>query len=180
MKAIEDQIRDNRNKLDVDTPPAELWSGIREGWKKEEKPKTSFEWWKVAAAIFFISTLGLLVYTNSLQDEVEKLASLGDIDPKYQPIEAGYQAEIIQLTSALSMDELSQNEEYAWVLEEMESLDRINEQYRADIGKGADQELLVRALMDYYEKKIRLLKKLELEIKRQKNEKENTTDYSTI
>ena len=64
MKAIEDQIRDNREQLDVDIPPAEIWNNIREGWKKEGKPKTSFEWWKVAAAIFFVSTIGLLVYTN--------------------------------------------------------------------------------------------------------------------
>ena len=180
MKAIEDQIKDKREQLDIETPPKDAWNEIREGWKKEETIQSYFQWWKVAAAVFFISTVGLIAYTLSLKQDVEKLASLSDISPEYQTIEADYQVEINQLTSALSLDDLSQREEYVWVLEEMRMLDEINEQYRADIGENADQDLLVRALLDYYEKKIRFLKKLELEIKRQKNEEQNTTDYSTI
>ncbi|MCP4458333.1 MAG: hypothetical protein GY816_09980 [Cytophagales bacterium] len=180
MKAIEDQIKDNREQLDIETPPEDAWNEIRMGWKKEEKQPLNFQWWKVAAAVFFISTVGLIGYSISLNQEVEELASLGDISAEYRAIEAGYQVEISQLNSTLSIDELSKSDEYAWVMEEMRMLEEINKQYRADIGESADQELLVRALLDYYEKKIRLLKKLELEIKRQKNEETNTTDYSNI
>lgn len=180
MKAIEDQIKDKREQLDIETPPVELWDGIREGWKKSEKKQSDFQIWKVAAAILFATTIGLLGYSISLKDEVEELASLGDISPEYQKIEAAYQSEIAQLTGMLSIDDLANSAEYAWVTEEMQILEEINQQYRKDIGEDADQELLVRALLDYYEKKIRLLKKLELEIKRQKNEEQNTTDYSTI
>ncbi|MEQ9231256.1 MAG: hypothetical protein RIF46_11290, partial [Cyclobacteriaceae bacterium] len=63
---------------------------------------------------------------------------------------------------------------------ELEALEEINKQYRADIGTEADEELLVNALIDYYEKKIRLLKKLELEINRQKNEERTIGNTSTI
>ena len=180
MKTIERQIRDNRNQLDIETPPEDVWNSIREGWKKEGKKSSNFQLWKVAAAIFFASTIGLLAYSISLKDEVNELASLGDISPEYQKIEASYQAEILLLTSALSIDDLIKSDEYSWVMQEMQILEEINQQYRADIGNDADQELLVRALLDYYEKKIRLLKKLELEIKRHKDEKQNTTDYSAI
>lgn len=180
MKTIEDQIKAKREQLDIDTPPKELWNGIKDGWKKEEKKSTNFQWWKVAAALFFASTVGLLAYSLSLKEEVNELASLGDISPEYKEIEASYRSEISLLTSALSMDSLMTSAEYEWVADEMRQLDEINHQYREDIGKTANQELLVRALLDHYEKKIRLLKKLELEIKRQKNEEHNTTDYSTI
>ncbi len=180
MKAIEDQIKEKRKELDIEVPSSEVWNGIREGWKKKETQPTSFQWWKIAAAIFFVSTIGLIGYSLYLKKEVEELASLGDISPEYQAIEASYNSEISLLTSTLSIDSLIISDDYGWVAEEMAQLDEINEQYRADIGSDADQELLIRALLDYYEKKIRLLKKLELEIKRQKNEEQNSTDFSSI
>lgn len=161
--------------MDVETPPSDVWGNIR----RELKEK-NFRVWKAAAAIFLVTTLGLLVYNFSLQEQVEELASLGDISEEYRKVENAYQAEISQLTNQIPMNEVLTTEELSWMLAEMEALEEINKQYRADIGTGADKELLVQALIDYYEKKIRLLRKLELEINRQKNEERTTHNTSAI
>ncbi len=177
---IEDLIKQNKDKLDVEQPPPEVWDKIKKDWKSE--PKYSFSYWKVAALVFISTSLVLLFYSLSLQNQVNELASLGDISEEYETIEKGYQEEITQLESAIPINEVSNNEDLSWLLEEMEVLEEINEMYRRDIGTVADQDQLVNALIDYYEKKIKILRKLELEINRTKkfeeNEADNTTDIS--
>ncbi len=175
---IEKLLKDNKEHLNVETPPSDVWQNIQ-GEIKEVSSKT-FQVWKVAAAILLVTSLGLLVYNFSLQKQVEELASLGDISEEYRKVENAYQSEINQLTGQIPIKEVLTSEELSWMLEELEALEEINKQYRADIGTEADKELLVNALVDYYEKKIRLLKKLELEINRQKNEERTTNNISTI
>ena len=175
MKDIEQQIRDKRDTLDIESPPPDLWTNIRDEWKKDQAPKPGFGWWKVAAIIFLGSSIALLAYSLSLKEQVNELASLGDISEEYRIMENNYQQEIGSLTSSIPLEELMTSEDYSWVGEELKMLEEINKEYRKDIGQDADQELLVEALIDYYEKKIRLLKKLELEIKRRQNEESITT-----
>lgn len=175
-KDIEDLLKDRRRELELEIPPMDAWDGIREQLRNERKveERTLGNWWKVAAVIFFVSTIGLVVYNNSLQERMTDLASLGDISDEYKSMEQTYEKEIAELTTNLPMETVMTSEELAWLAEELETLEEINQQYRMDIGTDVDQELLVSALIDYYEKKLRLLKKLELEINRYENEKRNT------
>lgn len=177
---VEEIIKTHRAKLDIENPPADAWTGIRDQWKNDPKPQSN-QWWKAAAAIFIASTIGLLMYSFSLQQKVNELASLGDISEKYLTMEEEYQAEISQLESSINLAEVSQQEDFSWITQEMQTLEEINDLYRKDIGKAADQDQLVNALIDYYEKKIRLLKKLELEIDRtQKSNKDEKDDNNPL
>jgi len=177
---IEQQLKDKREMLDLEEPPKALWHNIRSEWQKPVTKSTYATWWKVAAILFLVSSVTLLVQNAILKQEVDELASLGDISHVYRKIERNYQLEINQLTRSISLYEIGSKEEYKWVLEELQSLEEINKQYREDIGKPVDQERLINALLDYYEKKIRLLRKLQLEINRQQHEKDNTITTSTI
>jgi len=177
---IEQQLRDKRQELDLDEPPKELWNNIRSQWQQPQQRRTVISWWKIAAVFFLISSIALLLHNYALQNEVNNLASLGDISSEYRQIENTYQQEINQLTGSLPMREISKQKEFEWLIEELYLLEEINKQYRSDIGKAVDQDRLVNALVDYYEKKIRILRKLQLEINRQKNEKEHTTPTRTI
>lgn len=170
---IEKLLLDNREELDIESPPKDAWNAIR-GELPSNKPDRSIQWWKVAAALFLVSTLGLIAYNFTLQERVDELASLGDISDHYKQVETDYQREINQLTGNSSLEEALQTEDLKWMKDELTALEEVNRQYRSDIGTEADTELLVEALVDYYEKKIRLLKKLELEINRRKNEKSNS------
>jgi len=115
--------------------------------------------------VFIAATLGLLIHNIRLQQEVETLASLGDLSEEYQEMENDYLLQINQIETSLSIEEVKSNEEYQWMFEEMAALEEVNDLYRQDIGK-INEDQLVEVLIDYYEKKLRLLKKLELEIKR--------------
>jgi hypothetical protein len=178
---IEDLIKRQRDQLDFENPSPEIWDGIKNEWKKETQ--ASFHWWKVAAIIFISTSVALLIYTLSLQSKVNQLASLGDISENYREVENQYQSEISILETKINIQEVSQNDDFQWMIDEMKTLDEINELYRQDIGKAPDQDQLVKALIDYYEKKIKLLKKLELEITRTqkfKEDEKNNTDTVSI
>ncbi len=173
MKDIEQQIKDQRHLMDVENPPEDVWDGIRDKWKPKSTSASTL-WWKVAAGLFLASSIALLVYNQSLRQQVEQLATLGDISEKYREIENDYKLEINKLSQQVGFDEVALNNEYSWIIDELNQLENVNKEYRKDIGNNADQEQLIDALLDYYEKKIRLLKKLELEINRRQNEEINT------
>ncbi|MEQ6165639.1 MULTISPECIES: hypothetical protein [unclassified Ekhidna] len=175
---IEDLIKKRKENLDIDSPPSDLWDGIKKDWKKEKSAK--FSWWKVAAVIFIATSVGLLIHNISLQNTVDELASLGDISTEYRELENNYVSQINQLEADIPMKELKSSEDFQWILEELKTLEEVNKLYRQDIGK-INEEQLVGVLVDYYEKKIKLLRKLELEIKRANKFKDNEeTDTDSI
>ena len=174
---IEELIKSRKDKLNLETPPPEIWDGIKKEWKKDKR----FSWWKAAAILFIATSLGLLLHNLSLQDKVEELASLGDISDEYRKIETSYEARIADLESGIKISQVKSDEDLSWIFEELAILDEINLLYRQDIGK-IDDEKITEVLIDYYEKKIRLLKKLELEIRRtnkfKNDEKDNTNSVN--
>jgi len=177
---IEDLIKSRRSQLDLDKAPPDTWNTIKKQWKKEGK--VSFQWWKVAAMIFVCISIGLLIHNLLLQKQVDELSSLSDISKEHKRLEKDYIQEVNQLEKAISLEDMKGSEEYQWVFEELEILEEVNQMYRSDIGK-VNQDELVGVLIDYYEKKIRLLKKLELEIERTKNLKNDekiNPDISSI
>lgn len=165
---IEEHIKNRREQLDIENPPADTWNDIKKEWKKEP----SISWWKVAAVLFITTSVGLLLHNISLQNQVDELASLGDISEEYKAIEDEYVAQINQLESDVEINQVRSNEDFSWIFEELNALDEIDKLYRKDIGK-INEEQLVGVLIDCYEKKIRLLSKLELEIKRTNKFKDN-------
>ncbi|MEO9871215.1 hypothetical protein [Ekhidna sp.] len=177
---IEELIKRRKDKLDVENTPPEVWGDIQKEWKKESPRKHLL--WQVAAVIFIVTSIGLLSQNIILQNKVEDLASLGDISEKYSEIEKNYQKEIDQIESSISIIQVKKQEDFSWIFNELTALDEVNEIYRQDIGK-ANEEQLVSVLIDYYEKKLRLLKKLEFEIKRTnklKNDEKINTDSISI
>lgn len=176
---IEKLLRNKREELDIEEVPNGAWENIRkEIAQRPPHVSRSFQWWKVAAVIFLASSIGLTIYNFSLQKQVEELASLGDISEEYQKIELSYESQINQLTSQIPLKKVFKSKDLAWMAQELQAMEEVNRQYRKDIGSEADQDLLVEALIDYYEKKIRLLRKLELELNRQQNEERTNPAFS--
>lgn len=176
---IEQLLRDKKEELDIEEVPKGAWEGIRkEVALSPQKESSSFRWWKVAAVVFLGTSIGLMVYNSSLQKQVDELASLGDISEEYAEVEKSYKTQINQLTLQIPIKKVLKSEDLAWMAQELEALEEVNQQYRKDIGTDADEDLLVAALIDYYEKKIRLLRKLELELNRRQNEERTNPAFS--
>ena len=177
---IDELIRQRKDQLDVESPPQEVWDKIR--LEISDVKEKQFQWWRVAAVIFICVSIGLVIQNRLLRSQVRQLATLGDISEQYAGIEQDYISQVRQLEQSTSINDLAGEVDYAWVFEELRLLEEINQLYRSDIGT-VNEELLVEVLIDYYEKKIKLLKKLELELERNSNRKQNEkvdTDYSRI
>lgn len=175
---LEELIKNRKDELNLDTPPPELWDDLKKEWKNDKS--SPFSWWKVAAVIFITTSIGLLVHNITLQNTVDELASLGDISSEYREMENGYITQINELESEIPIKDLKSSQDFNWIIEELNTLEEVNELYRQDIGKINEQQL-VGVLIDYYEKKIKLLRKLELEIKRANKFKNNEeTDNNSI
>ena len=86
--------------------------------------------------------------------------------------------QINQIETEISFEEVRGDEDMAWMVEELNVLDEVNDLYRRDIGK-INEDQLVEVLIDYYEKKIRLLRKIQLEIERSNKFKNDENNYNS-
>ena len=138
-----------------------------------EKKRNFPDLLKIAAGISIGLFVAFLLYKQDAR--IETLYSLSDISPEYEKIENSYIQSVNQLYQKIDLESVD-TVEYQWLLDEIDYLDELNAQYRDDIDSSVDSEKLVKSLIDYYEKKIRLLERLELEINRRKNEEERSVD----
>jgi len=170
---IDELIKNRKDQLDLESPPEELWQGIRKGWKKEPR----FPVWKYAAILLIGVSTALFLYSMSLQQRVNQLTTLGSISEEYRVMEQDYISQINLLEKQLNLKSLASNEQLDWLLKELKLLDEVNEIFLKDLSTAAPEERVVQAIIDYYEKKIRILNKIELEQKRtRKHETSNNND----
>lgn len=159
---FEEYIRKNRAQLDVeDTDYDALWEGIQSA----QTPKKSKGIWWVAAVL--VPAFALLLFYNSGEEQVpnEKLYSLSDISPEFEKVEKEFQQDITEKLERIEKEDHDVDIEFLW--DELEDLEEVNKAYRKDIGKVED-ERLIQALLDYYEKKMRILEKILKEVERSK------------
>lgn len=172
---IEKIVKEKRHQIDVETPPDSLWDGIENKIEIPQKPeKKDYSWvWKVAASLFLVTSIVLLALLVSKPgDQEPQLASLSDISSEYKSIETEYISVIQMIESELKVDE-EHRKEFPWLFEELEYLEVVNTQYREDLSKVSENEQVIKPLIDYYEKKIKILKRIQLEINRKNNEKDD-------
>lgn len=170
MKDLEKHIRENRAGLDTEKVPGSSWKVIEQRTGLKKKAAWA-DYLKIAAGISIGLLIGLLLYQQDTN--IEHLYSLGDIAPEYARVEDEYQETVEELYQKIDFQNLD-SAEYQWLLEEIDYIDELNVELRKDIDSNVNSEKLVKSLIDHYEKKIRLLERLELEINREKYEEDRT------
>ena len=173
---IEDLIKERRKRLDLENPPDELWQGIHKGWKKQPK----YPIWKYAAILLIGVSTALVFYSLTLQQRVNQLTALSSISENYKALEQDYLSQISLLEEKLDLKAMTSTNEFEWLLNELVLLDEINEVFLKDLSTSAPEEEVVKAIIDYYEKKIRILNKIELEQKRTTRHETNRTNDPVI
>ena len=169
---IEELIKQRRDRLDLENPPEELWQGIQKGWKRQP----GFPVWKYAAILLIGVSTALVFYSLNLQKQVNQLATLSDISEDYRKLEHEYVTQISLLEERLDLHDLTSQSEFDWLLNELRLLDEVNEVFIKDLSTAAPEEQVVKAIIDYYEKKIRILNKIEQEQKRSQHETIDNND----
>jgi hypothetical protein len=166
---FEREMHKLRSQLDLINPPKDVWTKISAHTIGTKSLGRTNLVWKSAAIILLGMTIGLSILLLKGDPAPH---SLSDISQEYKQIETDYQREIHDLSARLMINEINQ-EEFEWIFDELAMLDKIQSQYLRDLAKGGHREKVIGVLIDQYEKKLNLLKKLELELNRQQNE--NTT-----
>ena len=168
---LEKILREKRLKLDAEEPEADLiWEGIR---SEMQKKKGLPDWfWKVAAIFIFAVSVSYFVLNETSRNKVIVL-SLSDISG-----ELGMQEQQLKQQVSLKWEQVQpqlpeENKEVTFLLDELKQLDAIYATYQKDLNRTLDNEPVVRAMLDYYEKKIKILNRILLEIEKQK-QYENT------
>jgi len=164
---LEDWMREHRAEFDQADAPEGLWNNLKEAVPQAPKRKPYWAW--SAAAVLLIAS-GLW-FSRSPAD-VER-ANESSLPESFLAQEDVYQQDLQMIESQIDMQEVAANPDYDWVFEELEELDRINRQYRSDIDNPVPQEELLKVLIDYYEKRLRLLRRLQMELERNQKLTEN-------
>jgi len=160
--SIKEYIDKNRAQLDQAEPPTELWSSI--SGQIKAPPKKRFPYYWVAAILIVALSVPLFWQTDFIQSKQEPKRQV--LPSSFLSLEKNYSRDLDSLQSRIPLAELEQDPNLNWILEELQALEKINEKYRADIGKGVPEEELVKVLIDYYEKRLHLLIRIERELKR--------------
>uniref|UniRef100_UPI00321779DC hypothetical protein n=1 Tax=uncultured Draconibacterium sp. TaxID=1573823 RepID=UPI00321779DC len=164
---IEKYLKENRLKLDIETPEQDLiWEGIRTGLN--EKKRGFPEWfWKVAAIFIFVVS-GTYFIVNETSEEQYVIVSLSDISQ-----DLGEQETQLKHLVNLKWEEVQrqlpqEKSDLQFLLDELNDLDEIYTSYQKDLNQTINNEPVIRAMLDNYEKRIKILNRLLLEIEKQK------------
>ncbi len=171
--AFEKYLEAQRSRLDVESPDdALIWEGINRGLQQRKKRRDGF-FWKAAAVLIFLASATYVLYNEMYRPRQNIYnISLSDIDPSYSQRVETYQAAINQKMQEVEELETPGTTDMKAYFEEMRQLDRMFREYQEDYRMLGRNERLIRAMLDYYDKKVRILDRMLMEIQKQKdNEK---------
>ena len=165
---FEEYIREIRPTLDVEQPDEEhIWIGISNSLKMQKRTR----YWKYALMAAAMIVVALTVGYQYMKNSEQPLFFV-NLDPEI----AKQEVELVNLIKSYTRQVEHENfnlETLPTTPDELKYTDKLIEAYSADLKQyGANQEL-TETLLDLYEKKIMLLKRMLNEIEKEK-EYENT------
>jgi hypothetical protein len=164
---LEKYLAEQRFLLDVEQPDEQLlWEGIRTGIGRQRR-FTMNQFWKVAAIFLFGLLITYVVINNSQGNYRYK--SLADVSPELGRQEAELRQQADQKWNEVKPMLINGNSQYQFLLDELKELDKIQKVYLSDLNELGANEEIIRVLLDYHEKKLKILDRLLLEIQKQKN-----------
>lgn len=168
--SFEDKIRSQRQLLDVDEPDdALIWEGINRELHQKRIVSSSF-FWKAAAVLIFVSASSYFVYREFLSPRQNIYnITLSDIAPGLSLQVSNFQTEIDEKWNEYEKVKPENTGQLDFFLEELKQLDEMYRQCQEDFYQLGSSERLIRAMLDNYEKRVRILDRMLNEIQKQKD-----------
>ncbi len=171
---IEKYLRKNRLRLDAENHNEDkIWKEI-EGKLKPERKNGENWFWKIAA-VFLLGVLSTYIVVKESSDKQVVIITLADISEDLGKKEADLKLVVDKKWSEIGPLSQSDKLQFQFLLDELQELDGIYELYENDLQEHGVNEQTIQVLLDYYEKKIRILNRLSLEIEKQKSHENKTT-----
>ncbi|OFX85776.1 MAG: hypothetical protein A2W99_05610 [Bacteroidetes bacterium GWF2_33_16] len=170
---IEEYIRQNRNKLDVENADEDfLWAGISQSFIKPKRSKRMVVL-QIAASVLLFIGLSYAVFELSIIRNNQELI-LKNIDPKLARQEAQFQKQINTYYNTLIKTNFDKDQ-LATSFNELQNIDDMIHQYSEDLKNHGANPKILNSLMDLYQKKILVLDRMLNEIEKNKNYENNKT-----
>jgi len=173
-------LNDNRSEFESDGPSENLWAKIDQDLRPAEKNKFSFGAWKVAASVAILLGLGYLFLNNPNpgnsdpelveNNEREGVNVMSDISKDLEEVETYYSMQVNDKMSQLQDYEIDEE-----LVSEVDELKKEFEELKKEMGVGADQSIVVEAMINNYRLRLMLLEDLLMAVG--DNKKTNTKNY---
>lgn len=170
---FEEKIRSQRQLLDIDEPDDSLiWEGISRDLAKSKTLRSNY-FWKAAAILIFVTASSYFVYREFLSPRQNIYnITLSDIAPNYSVQISRFKAEIDERWTEFERVKPANTAQLGDFFSELEQLDEMYRQCQEDYQKVGSNERLIRAMLDNYEKRVRILDRMLNEIQKQKDYEE--------
>lgn len=171
---LENYLKKNRLLLDIEQPDEDKsWETIvaRINNKRNFSPHKLMKF----AAVFLLGAFATYFVLNKTGMLPHKQWSLSDISAELGEQEAELEKVAFQKWEELKPLIKNNTTEFQFLLDELNELDNIQKIYLTDLNQSGANEYIIRALLDYHEKKIQILDRLLLEIQKQKNHETKIT-----
>ena len=182
---FEDFLRKHREELDIEEPDAHLiWQGVR---SKMGRRRFIHSRWVAAASVILL--LGSLVYywlpgENSVESNTSIADStlneeliFDDIDPDLAKEEKAILMEVKEMEEEVNLDKIDK-QAYHDIFVELRLLEELHEEFKNDLPEFGEKEQLLNTLMKYYERKLKILERLDNEIEKKEQEKVRENEVS--
>ncbi len=171
---LEKYLKENKLRLDADQPDDELlWKGISPQLRKNN-PERGNWFWKIAA-VFLFGVLITYVTVKETAKEKVVIISLADVSKELGEKEAALKLVADKKWAEIGTLSVENKTQFQFLLDELTELDKVYSEYEKDLNEIGGNEQIINALLDYYEKKIRILNRLSLEIQKQKSHEDKVT-----
>lgn len=170
LQRLEEVIREHREALDQlePTPREKMWAAIQRGPTDRPDPwsfRIGRNWlWAAAASLALL--IGLTWWHNAPNGSPDPLPTIATYFPELADEEQSYRRLIQQRENELKLAEIDRHM-HQDIFRELRQLESVHQEYLADLPAYQEEEILVKALMKYYEHKLRILERLSHEIQKQ-------------
>lgn len=182
MDAFEKYLQERKKELDrIETPRrAVIWEGVQAGLKE---PVSGNGWtlrigtywrWSIAAGVALIVSLSIWLWPGAPENSGNN-ADWAQFYPALADEERQFKQLVAEKEAQIQLETLNKSE-FNYIFEELQLLEEVHRQMKADLPITLSEEELVQILMKYYERKIRILERLSREIEKRKRDENKQHD----
>lgn len=179
--SFEKYIEAQRDKLDLENPDdTRIWKGIV---RRMQKPKSLWKdtFWKAAAIFMLLVSSAYLIYNEFYRSPANiYTVTLSEIEPAYAQQVASYRTTINQKWGQVNQISTGEMKKLTLFLKEMDDLDKMYREYQEDYQNLGYNEELIKAMLDYYDKRVRILDRMLMEIQKDKDYEKRKTHHRQI